>query len=142
KPLQQPEDEPKQAALVDDPEQGTLEGRITLVGELPKIEDFTERMSRHADKALLLKTPMEDRLDPTWRIDPKTRGVANVVVFIKRPADGKLPIQPQDKARKDPVVIDAPFGAFVPHMAAYYPEWLDGKDRGTTGQELIFKNSG
>jgi hypothetical protein len=39
------------------------------------------------------------------------------------------------------VVIETPFAAFVPHATAYYPEWFDGKERGKTGQELIFLNS-
>jgi hypothetical protein len=82
-------------------------------------------------------------LDPTWRIDPKTRGVANVAVFIKRPQDGKLPIHPDDRIRKDKVVvvIDTPFCSFEPHMVALYSEWTNGKEKGKTGQNFIIANS-
>jgi hypothetical protein len=119
----------------------TLEGRVVFVGELPKIKDFTDQMYRRLPKGRIVMTPEQDRLDPTWRIDPKSRGVANVVVFIRRPADGVLPIAAPDKVRKDTVMIETPYTAYVPHMAAYYPEWFDGKERGPTGQELVFRNS-
>jgi hypothetical protein len=120
---------------------GTLESRVTFRGELPKIEDWSEKLAKHGDKEHLLKAPKDDMRDPTWRIDPKTRGVANVCVFIKRPKDGVLPIHPADEVRRDAVVMDAPFCCFVPHMVAVYPEWFDGKERGKTGQQFIFKNS-
>jgi hypothetical protein len=119
----------------------TLEGRVVWQGAMPKIEDFTDRVKRHGDKLLALVGPKDRFLDPTWRIDPKTNGVANVFVYLKRPANNLLPIHPDDKIRKQPVVLDAPYLVFEPHVLAYYPEWFDGKDRGPTGQEFIAKNS-
>ena len=97
----------------------TLEGRVVWVGELPKVAAN--------DESLL--------------IDSKSRGVANVAIFLKRAKDGVMPILPNDKIRKDTIGIDSPSSAFVPHMVAYYPMWHDGKDRGITGQKLVFKNS-
>jgi hypothetical protein len=120
---------------------GSLEGRAGWKGELPKEESLEPIIRKHPDAKEILKAPKELLLDPTWRIDPKTKGVANVMVFLKRPADGKLPIHPDDKVRKEPVVIEAPFCIFVPHMAAVYPEWYDGDKRGATGQKLISRNS-
>jgi hypothetical protein len=120
---------------------GTLEGRVVWKGELPKVVDLEPRMREHADREHLLKGPKEQMLEPTWRIDPKTRGVANVAVFIKRPQKGLLPIHPDDRVRKENVVIDTPFGAFEPHMVVVYSGWNDGKDRGQTGQKFIIRNS-
>lgn len=119
----------------------TLEGRVVWNGPLPKIESLAKFINNHPDKLPLLNAPKDLYLDPTWRIDPKTNGVANVCVILKRPANGMLPIHPDDKIRKEPVVMDAPFLVFTPHVLVYYPEWFDGKDRGPTGQELILKNS-
>jgi hypothetical protein len=120
---------------------GTLEGRVTWKGPLPKVEGLEEKIGKHPDAAYVLKAPKDLLVDPTWRIDPKTGGVANVCVFIKRPKDGHLPIHVDDKVRKAPVVIDAPFLVFEPHMTAVYPQWFDGKYKGRTGQKLYFKNS-
>jgi hypothetical protein len=123
------------------PTPATLEGRVTLVGPVPKLRDLAAVFKDHPDAPHLFKAPSEQLLDPTWRIDPNTRGVANVCVYIKRPANGKLPILAEDKKRVDPVIMDAPFGVYVPHMVAVYPEWFDGNERGETGQKLILKNS-
>jgi len=123
------------------PNEGTLEGRVTFVGELPKIADLTDLIRKHADAEHVLKAPKDQLLDPTWRIDPKTRGVANVCVFLKAPANAVFPIQKVDQVRKEAVVLDAPHTIFVPHMTAIYPQWSDGKDVKFTGQRLIVRNS-
>jgi hypothetical protein len=120
---------------------GSLEGRVVWKGDLPKVESLETTIRKHPDAKLILAAPKELLLDPTWRIDPKTKGLANVVVFLKRPAGGKLPIHPDDKVRNEPVVIEAPDCIFVPHVAAVYPEWFDGDKRGATGQKLISRNS-
>jgi hypothetical protein len=120
---------------------GTLEGRVVWKGDLPKVVSLQETIRRHADAEHILKAPQELLLDPTWRIDSKTKGVANVAVYLKRPASGVMPIHADDKIRKESVVIDAPFCVFEPHMVALYPAWYDGKDRGKTGQTFIIKNS-
>jgi hypothetical protein len=120
---------------------GTLEGRVVWDGDLPKVVSLEEKIRNHIDAKVVLKAPKEILLDPTWCIDPNTRGVANVAIFIKRPADGVLPIHPDDKIRKQSVAMDAPFCVYEPHMVALYPAWYDGKDRGKTGQTFIIKNS-
>lgn len=120
---------------------GSLEGRVTWKGPLPKVESIEDLVKQSPNKEHLLNGPKELLLNPTWQIDPKTLGVANVCVFINRPKDGILPIHPADKVRKAPAVIDAPFLVFTPHVVGVYPEWFDGKNRGATGEKLNFKNS-
>jgi hypothetical protein len=122
-------------------EWGTLEGQVVFKGELPKIDSLVEIVRKNPDAKHVLRAPPEQLLDPTWRIDPKTKAVANVVVFIKRPANGILPIHQDDKTRKATVALDAPFTIFVPHMVALFPEWSDGKNRGATGETFVIKNS-
>ena len=123
-------------------EWGTLEGRVTFKGELPELKSLELEIQRHADaKPILAGASKDDLLDPTWRIDPKTKGVANVCVFLKRPANKILPIHADDKNRKTPIVVDAPFSFFKPHMVAFYPEWFDGQNHGKTGEKFVTKNS-
>jgi hypothetical protein len=120
---------------------GTLEGRVVWKGDLPKVVSLEKEIRNHIDAKAVLKAPKELLLDPMWRINPDTRGVANVAIFIKRPADGILPIHPNDKIRKQAVAMDAPFCVYEPHIVALYPAWNDGKGRGKTGQAFIIKNS-
>lgn len=123
------------------PAWGELQGRVVWKGELPKIESLEEKMRSHPDWPAIMKAPKEMLLDPTCRIEPNTKGIANVCVFLKRPADRVMPIHPDDKVRKDSVIIDAPFCVYQPHMVALYPEWFDGKNREATGQTFLIKNS-
>jgi len=120
---------------------GRLEGRVVWNGDLPKVVSLQETIRRHVDAEHILKAPKDLLFDPTWRIDSKTKGVANVAVYLKRPAGGLMPIHTDDKIRKQSVVIDAPFCVFEPHTVALYPAWYDGKDHGKTGQTFIIKNS-
>ena len=116
---------------------GSLEGRVTFRGELPKIKNLVGK--HDPDNS---HPPIDDDYkDPTWCIDPEMRGVANVCVYLERPKDGVLPIHPDDKVRKGDVAIDTPTFRYVPHMVAVYPEWFDGKERGKTGQSFVIKNS-
>ena len=105
-----------------------------------KIESLEDKICAHADGDVVRKAPKDLLLAPTFRIDPKTRGVANVAVFFKFTDSNRLPIHPDDKVRKDPIVMDAPFLVYQPHMVAVYPEWFDGTRRGTTGQKFIIRN--
>lgn len=140
----QPEVQP--APKVQEPtpkvqEPWVLQGRVVWKGELPKVESLVDNNRIHIDKEAILKAPKELLLDPTWRIDPKTKGVANVCVFVKRPKDRMLPILAEDKVRKDPAVMETPHTIFTPHVVALYPKWFDGKDSGPTGQTFILKNT-
>ncbi len=130
---------PKEPIAQEKEPWGTLQGRVVWKGDLPRIQNWVERFRSHPNAATILKAPKEDLVDPSWRIDPKTKGIANVCVYLKRPKDGMMPIHPADKVRKEPVVMDAPYTFFTPHMVAVYPEWFDGKDRGETGQKFMLK---
>lgn len=132
---------PLEKNAAQQPEWGTLEGRVIWKGDLPEAKSLENLIRENIDHKLALAAPKEDLLEPTWRIDAGTRGVANVCVFLKRPANKNLLIHAMDKFRKEPVVGDAPFTFYKPYMVAHYPEWFDGMNRGATGEKLVFKNS-
>jgi hypothetical protein len=121
-------------------EWGRLRGKVTWRGPLPDVKSFEEEIRRHPDANLYLKSPKESRLDPTWRIDPRTRGVANVVVFLQQSSNERLPIHDDDKKRDETIVLDAPHCNYVPHVVALYPQWRIGKAadaHGKTGQRFF-----
>ena len=120
-------------------EPSTLEGRFVFKGNPPAAAPLVGPQKGPA--AALFAAALKKGILNPHVIDPNTKGVANVVVFLKRPTEGKWPIQEMDKVRKEPLVIDAPLLAFEPRISVHYPEWFDGKDRGKTGQEFILMNS-
>jgi hypothetical protein len=130
-------------ADVKDAAWGSLEGRVTWKGAVPVVNPINPKFGGgKAVQDLLAEAAKKGLLvDPTWKVDAKNLGVANVVVSIKRPKDRALPIHQDDKVRKEHVVIDSPLLVFEPHLCALYEQWFDGKERGPTGQKLVLKNS-
>ena len=72
---------------------GSLVGKVTLDGDVPAVIDLTPRMLIHADKTCCLneKAKPIEKIDQTWIVDPKTKAVANVMVYLKVPAGTYLP---------------------------------------------------
>jgi hypothetical protein len=122
---------------------GSLSGKVTLDGQIPEPIDLTPLMMKHADKACCLdpKAKPIEKIDPTWMVDPKTKGIANVVVWIKAPPKTYFPIHDKFKVRKEEVVIDQPHCAFLPRVTVYQPTYFDGAKDVETGQKLIIRNS-
>jgi hypothetical protein len=126
---------------------GSLKGKVTLEGEMPAIRDLRPLMMGHADKHCCLdpKAKKEDKgeLEQMWVIDPKTKGVANVMVWIKAPKDTFFPTHKNYLTRKDHQTIDQPHCAFLPRVSAFNPVRYDEKTGKlvATGQELVIKNS-
>jgi hypothetical protein len=80
-------------------------------------------------------------VNPTWMIG-KDNGVANVVISLRPPSGKYFPIK--DEAKKldgKTVVMDQPHCAFIPHVAAAFPSYYDGKAWQPTGEKFIVKNS-
>lgn len=122
---------------------GSLAGKVTLDGPVPAIVDLTERMKNHPDKACCLNANAKalEKIDPTWLVDPKTKGIANVVIWAKAPDGMYFPIPAKLKNRKDEVVIDQPHCAFLPRISAIQPVYFDGAKNVKTEQKLIIRNS-
>ena len=120
---------------------GALKGTVTYDDDPPGVQDLRELISRSVEKDHFLKAPGKDLLDPTWIVNKKNKGVANVVVWLQ-PLPGKsLEIPEADKVRKDVVTLDRPFCAYVPHVLTLFPGYQrDGKWH-KTGQVFKLVNS-
>jgi hypothetical protein len=124
---------------------GSLSGKVTLDknAAIPEPVSLVPKMMMHVDKACCLDPNAKDaeKMDSTWIVDPKTRGVANVVVWLKLPKGTYFPIPDRLKVRKEEIIVDQPHCAFIPHVSAYNPVYFDGDKEVATGQKLIIKNS-
>jgi hypothetical protein len=119
---------------------GTLKGKVTFVGAMPEIKSEKDRMEQQGDKAHCLKGP--DINEQTWKIDPKTKAVQYVVVWL-RPVQkgGYFKLADADKSSNKVVQIDQPFCQFEPHVVAFYPSYFDGKKQVATAQKFEILNS-
>ncbi len=116
----------------------TLKGQVVYDGDPPKPEKL--KFAKDADK----RCHEGDTDDLTWEVDPNSKGVKNVVIWVK-PGDGKFfkhdAIPEALRNRKDAVEIDQPYCNFVPHVQAFNPSIFDGKKQAPTGQKFVVKNS-
>ena len=116
----------------------TLKGQITYDGDLPKAEPlaFDAKTDEHCKKG--------DTEKLTWEVDPNSKGVKNVVIWVK-PAPNHYfspdSIPAALKNRKDKAEMDQPHCNFLPHVVAFNPSIWDGKKQQPTGQEFVMKNS-
>ncbi len=122
---------------------GSLTGKVTYNGEPPAEVSLIDLMKKHNDKGCCLdpKAKPFEKIDPTWLVDKKTKGVANVMIWINAPVGTYLPSHEKLKVRKETVVIDQPHCAFLPRMAAFQPFHIDGGKQVATGQKMVIKNS-
>ena len=128
---------------------GSLSGKVTLDapnGKLPPILKFADNkvVNGHNDKACCLNpnAKPEEKMDLTWVVDPKTKGVANVMVWVTPPTKGMvLPVPAALQKTKNLVILDQPHCQFLPRIAAFQPVYWDNGKKVATGQKLVFKNS-
>lgn len=107
---------------------GTIKGQIVWPGDVPEREKIDVNKDQDA---CLAKGPL---FSEKYVVDPKTKGVKNVFIWLLDPSGDfykKLPIHPALKAPKASIVeIDQPCCQFIPHVVAI-----------RDGQGLVFKNS-
>jgi hypothetical protein len=90
----------------------TIKGKVTLDGPVPPVANLN--FEGNKDKDHCLKGPKED---PTWIVDKDSRGVKNVVIWLRAPAGKFFDLPPdQKKPAKPQVMIHQPFCAFEPHV--------------------------
>jgi hypothetical protein len=115
----------------------TLKGKVTYDGTPPTPADI-HIPEDNKDKAYCLKGP---HTDPTWIVGAD-KGVANVVIWVRPPADKYFEVPADQQKPAVPIVkIDQPFCAFEPHVSVAYPTYFDGKTQQRTGQKLQIDNS-
>jgi hypothetical protein len=117
----------------------TIKGKVTFAGDPPPPKNLTITGD---NKEMVEYCHKGDTRDPSWTIDAKTKGVKNVVVWLKAP-QGKYFEVPADlqKPAETSVKIGQPFCAFEPHVAVVFPSFFDGKKQKKTGQELEIINN-
>ncbi len=123
---------------------GSLSGKVTLDGNPPAVESLVPRMKIHSDKACCLdaKATDKEKVDLTWVVDPKTKAVANVMVWVIPPTKGMVLAVPKELTKvKDKVILDQPHCQYLPRIAAAQPVYWDNGKKVETGQKLVFKNS-
>ncbi len=134
---------------LDIPNRGTLRGKVVYEGTLPRPEqagddeDIRKKMKdKDATNCLHLKATDEEKTAFEWRIDPTTKGVANVFVWVQPPRGHYFKLSDEDKKIEEKEkVIDQPHCAFMPHALVFFPSFYDGKTQKPTGQKLTVKNS-
>ena len=100
-----------QLALAE-PQWGTLTGTVVFAGtQVPPAAPLNvDRDQEHC----LAKGPLHDQ---TWIVNPKNKGLKNVVVFLRPKKGEMLPIHPDLKTPKpEKVVLDQPMCLYVPHI--------------------------
>jgi hypothetical protein len=115
---------------------GTLEGRVSLIGAVPPAKDLPTGGPDRGDCPASVA-------DLTWKVDPATKGVANVVVWLKPPKGHYLPVPPADRQTwAKEVIVRQPHCQFDPHVVVLYPQTYDpkGKRLVPTGQTLTVIN--
>jgi len=106
----------------------TLKGRITWEGKAPERKQITISVDKVACSSC---RPDGKLMDEEFLINPKNKGLANVVVWLA-PLDegGKLPVNPNLGAIKKQVKLDQPCCMFEPRVLAI-----------REGQDVLAKNS-
>jgi hypothetical protein len=91
---------------------GTLKGQVVFADDA-----IPEKKPLNVDKdqaQCLVNGPI---LDETWLVDGKTKGVANVLVFLVPPKGGELPANPNLPAPEKMASVDQPCCQFIPRLS-------------------------
>jgi hypothetical protein len=131
----------KQVALseLDSNGWGKVKGRF-VSKDAPKLPPLTAVMEKHNDRSVCLNAPPLETQDQTWITSPNG-GVANVVVWVQPAEEGKY-FKIKDDLKKLPdVEMDQPHCAFVPHVVAVFPKYLEKGVPKETGQVLKVVNN-
>jgi hypothetical protein len=117
---------------------GTLKGKVILDGDMP---DFKMLAPLAANKDC--HAPKQDEnVDQKWIVD-NNKGVRYAVVWLMPPKGTYFKLPEDLRTRKDPVVIDQPHCAFIPHVVSAFPQYFDSNSKKyqDTGEQFIVKNS-
>jgi hypothetical protein len=129
----------KKKKLLETTGWGSLSGKVTLEGEFPVPVPLAPKIKAAQDAVCCMGAA--NRFAENWVIDKKTKGIANVFIWIKPPIGTYFPIQAADKVRKETVTMDQPACVYEPHALVLFPEYFDGVKMMPTGQKFVVKNS-
>ncbi len=131
---------------VDMSKRGTFKGRVVLAGDPPNLSgetaDLQAKMKAKDEAHCLKGASDEEKSAFEWVVDPKSKGVKNVIVWLAAPEGKFYKLEDQDKKpAQAEVKIDQPHCAFIPHCAVAFTHYSDGKKLVPTGQKVVFHNS-
>src|SRR5437762_11405085 len=89
----------QQKAIMKHDGWGSVSGRVTYDGDPPVPESLVPeilKLMNAQDKACCKAGPANQKVRQNWVVDPKSKGVANVIVFIKPPKGTVFPIHKDD----------------------------------------------
>jgi len=133
-------------AALEIKERGTLKGTVTVEGTPSSYTWPTDKLQaemRKKDEAhCLAGASEEEKSQYEWKIDPTTKGLQDVFIWLEPPSGKYFKLTDADtKDVPKEKVIDQPHCAFVPHALTLFPSYWDGKRQVPTGQEFVIKNS-
>jgi hypothetical protein len=125
----------------------TLKGKVTLKGNQPDFKklnaELAKDIEKNTDKARCLKGRQEEVTEQNYKIG-ENNNVADVFVWIEPAERNQFFEVSEDQLAKakEPVVMDQPHCAFLPHCVVLFPEYVDPKTkkRVSTGQTFVIKN--
>ena len=97
---------------------GTLKGQVLLNGDLPKIPPLVEKGNANTKDAAVCAA--EAVADEKLVVDPETKGIANVVIYLaKKPAK----VHPDLATSKEKeVIFDQKNCQFIPHVLTVHTD--------------------
>lgn len=123
---------------------GSLEGKVTLKGPIPRVMSLDDKV-KTAGVGVgggVGGVPLK-LVDETWVVDPKSKGVANVFVYLVAQKGTVFPLHLDDRIRKKPVEIEVKDFRFQPHVVAHFPFCRDADGRVyRTKEGFRVKNAG
>ena len=126
---------------------GTLNGKVTFVGDKPPIADLTAKLQdamKAKDEAHCLASGAseEEKSQQTWLISPDGR-LGNVFVWIVPPKGKFFKVDMNNKTWEDRVELKQPHCAFIKHCFVLFPEYYDetAKKKVPTGQQFVVTNT-
>jgi hypothetical protein len=124
---------------------GTLKGQVVFDGVPPDTasEDkaLQEKMAAKDAAHCVQGASDEEKASYLWHVNPKNKGVKNVIVWLSPGEGNQFELSPEDKKpAKEKVVIRQPHCAFIPHCEVAFTHYKDGTKWAPTGQKVAFKN--
>jgi hypothetical protein len=120
----------------------TLMGTVTYEGKPPPPRTLDFRFNKDA-RLCHDGAQASELIEQTWLVNPKNRGVANVVIWVSPPRGAFFKIHESYLRKKENVIeLRQPHCAFIPHTLVYWASYYD-KDTGEqkpSGQKLRIRN--
>ncbi len=100
------------AIHAEEPQWGSIKGRVVFDGEVPEKPQATPKLQELLkDAAICAPEPVPDE---TFVVDPKSKGIANVFVYLRKKPETVHP--DLIESSNEPVIFDMKSCRFLPHV--------------------------